>query len=188
MFYVQYLLHAWKNLSLLCNLTLHQSIFLLLLWLHSLIHGWHCFHLSRGHLLSSPETARLMFFSEHFSSQVFKIRFLKQNYSYNDQVLGTYQEDPANSGEFPAFVKENKHLYFLKVFTLVLSLILILIANLQKTVHCRIHFTTLRDGPYQTTSAVWVEIEFWSWKLGLKLDLGGKRDQCGLCSVRRKSW
>ena len=31
------------------------------------------------------------------------------------QVLGTYQEDPANSGEFPAFVKEDKHLYFLKV-------------------------------------------------------------------------
>jgi len=30
------------------------------------------------------------------------------------EVLGTYQEDPANSGEFPAFVKENKHLYFLK--------------------------------------------------------------------------
>merc|ERR1719244_593708 len=30
------------------------------------------------------------------------------------EALGTYQEDPANSGEFPAFVKENKHLYFLK--------------------------------------------------------------------------
>ena len=30
-------------------------------------------------------------------------------------MLGTYQEDPANSGEFPAFVKEDKHLYFLKV-------------------------------------------------------------------------
>ena len=30
-------------------------------------------------------------------------------------MLGTYQEDPANSGEFPAFVKEDKHLFFLKV-------------------------------------------------------------------------
>ena len=69
-------------------------------------------------------------------------------------MLGTYQEDPANSGEFPAFVKENKHLYFLKVFTLVLSLVLILIANMHNTGFYRIHFTTLRDGPYQTTSAV----------------------------------
>ena len=36
-------------------------------------------------------------------------------------MLGTYQEDPANSGEFPAFVKDNKHLYFLKVSTLLLK-------------------------------------------------------------------
>ena len=36
-------------------------------------------------------------------------------------MLGTYQEDPANSGEFPAFVKDNKHLYFLKVSTRLLK-------------------------------------------------------------------
>ena len=50
-------------------------------------------------------------------------------------MLGTYQEDPANSGEFPAFVKENKHLYFLKVFTLVLSIILIENRPLQDPLH-----------------------------------------------------
>ena len=108
------------------------------------------------------------------------------------QALGTYQEDPANSGEFPAFVKENKHLYFLKVF-------LLLIANL-KTPFCRIHFTTLRAGPYQMTSAVWVEAadrhELESWlkiRFGVliifaKRHTGGKCDECGLCSVCRKSW
>ena len=31
------------------------------------------------------------------------------------QVLGTYTQDFDNSGEFPAFIKGDKHLYFLKV-------------------------------------------------------------------------
>ena len=73
-------------------------------------------------------------------------------------MLGTYQEDPANSGEFPAFVKENKHLYFLKVsFTLfyfinvkVFSFVFSNI-NLQTFLFARTHFTTLKAGPYQTT-------------------------------------
>ena len=103
---------------------------------------------------------------------------IKENLSDDDQALGTYQEDPANSGEFPAFVKDNKHLYFLKVFYTCL------IANLQ-TAFCRIHFTTLRDGPYQTTSAVWDELADMKLKadrkLGLKLrlDLQSGKAQVG---------
>jgi len=30
------------------------------------------------------------------------------------EMLGSYQEDPENSGEFPAYIKGNSHLYLLK--------------------------------------------------------------------------